>query len=160
MIERLPRKVMVDTGVFIRWLGNQQDHKALACSELVETLLAADSRIYLAAPALAEVLRWGSRSPIPRRRELIIAAFDELAARILGEHFPLSELEAAKADSASASLRTLKFDSMIVACAIRHKVDVQYRWMPTTIASAAQPAYGASIQTPCWRRRLLLLDLD
>lgn len=123
MTDPLPRKVMVDTGVFVRGLGQRLDEKAATCRELVGQLFSRDCRIYLAAPALAEMLRWGSASAIPRRRELVIAAFDERAARVLGETFPLAALEAQKASEGS-SLTHLKYDSMIVACAIRYGVDV------------------------------------
>jgi hypothetical protein len=85
-------------------------------------LLQRDARILLPAPALAEVLRYGGAAP-PRRRELVIGAFDERSAQVLGEKFPLAELEAVKVQQGS-SITHLKYDSMIVACAIRYQVDV------------------------------------
>lgn len=80
---QVPRRVMIDTGVFLRWLDKAKDGESPACFEVVEHVLNNGGNVLFAAPSVAEVLRWGHASTIPRRRGFTVVAFDELAAREL-----------------------------------------------------------------------------
>ena len=60
--------------------------------------------------------------PPPRVRNVLVIDFDMQAALLLAQKFPMHELERIKkTEGLSASLTHLKFDVMIVACALRHK---------------------------------------
>lgn len=118
---RTPRRVMIDTGVFLRWIGDQQDADSLACFQVVEHVLSqSGGTVLFSAVSVAEVLRYGLASDIPRKVGFHVVAFDELAARQLAQRLPLSAQKAVAATSPN-SLTHIKYDAMIVACAIRHK---------------------------------------
>lgn len=117
---RTPRRVMIDTGVFLRWVGDQQDADTDACYLVVEHVLSSGGTVLFAAPCVAEVLRYGLASSVPRKARFEVVGFDELAARKLAEKLPLSA-QRAVAVSSPNSLTHIKYDAMIVACAIRHK---------------------------------------
>ena len=119
---QLPGRVLIDTGVLIRWLDPAKDSKAPPCLQLVDALLQHRSEVLIAAPSLAEVLRAGGSAP-PRRRGITVVPFDDAAATALGKKLPLSKWEAIKVLSGTSNTR-LKYDTMIVACAIRHNADV------------------------------------
>jgi predicted nucleic acid-binding protein len=123
MNPELPKRVLVDTGVLLRWLKPKFDSKASACAELVDALLHANRDVLIAAPTIAEILRFGGGSDVPHRRGLIVVPFDDVAARVLGRSVPIDVLDQLKA-STGVSKTMLKYDAMIVACAVRHRAEV------------------------------------
>jgi len=119
----LPARVLVDTGVILRWLDPAKDDRAPACAELVDTLLHERREVLVAAPSVAEVLRFGPGTAVPHRRGLTVVSFDDEAARVVGSKLPFSALEVMNVETGVSKSR-LKFDALIVACAIRHKASV------------------------------------
>lgn len=83
-------------------------------------MVSAGREILIAAPSLAEIIRGGSGRAVPHVRGVEVVAFDDTAARLLGTAFPATVLKN-HPDRATAGLGVLKYDSMIVACAARHK---------------------------------------
>lgn len=118
----LPSRVMLDAGVLMRAIGQQsQDPRSEHCRRLYDALVGARRKILIAAPALAEVLRGQDTSPIFDPLVQVVP-FDGLAARILAKNMPhvlFSTLQEPRPPKVY-----LKFDSLIVACALRGKADV------------------------------------
>jgi predicted nucleic acid-binding protein len=114
---------MFDTGVLIRALNGQPDHpESPACRGLFEAMGAAGREVLIAAPTLAEYLRFGAPGAVPAVRGVSVAAFDDRAARFLGEHFPEGALhDLAKEHGLPKAY--FKYDALIVACAKAHKAD-------------------------------------
>lgn len=111
--KKIPAKVALDTTVVLRALGFAADPTGL-CEELLRELIACRVEIQLPAPVLAEILRGDIRRMPQVRSGFTVAAFDELAAIRCAELFPKEMLSAGDKDGAA-----LKYDAMIVACAVR-----------------------------------------
>ena len=118
---QLPWRVSVDTGVFLRWLDKAKDADAPVCYAVLQAVVDKGGQIVLPAPAMAEILRNGHVAAIPHLSGLEVVAFDELAARTLASKLPLSALQQLKIQGSPKSLSFLKYDAMIVACAVRHR---------------------------------------
>ena len=119
----LPNSAMIDTGILIRALGGQPDHPASqACREFFEAMILGNHDILIAAPTLAEYLRFGKAESPPLHPHVIVAAFDERAVTFLGKHFPEATLHD-WAKETEGPKPYFKYDAMIVACAKVYKVD-------------------------------------
>jgi len=79
-------------------------------------------KLWVAAPTVAEVIRHKG-SATPRVRGIAVVAFDDRAAELLGARMPMAKMHEAKTLT-GLSLSYLKYDAMIVACAIRIGVPV------------------------------------
>jgi predicted nucleic acid-binding protein len=78
-------------------------------------------QILIAAPSLAEMIRHeGKDYSIPRRRGVEVVAFDDRAAIELGRRFPERVLLMER-ERSQLPKHYIKYDAMIVACAIRHR---------------------------------------
>src|SRR5690242_16401802 len=108
--EKLPKTAMVDTGVFLRFLGARPDDPdAPICRAFCEAMLERGNVLYVAAPTLAEIIRKnGERAP--RIKGVVVVPFDDRAAEILGAKMPMPALRDAR-----------KVDAMIMACAARSR---------------------------------------
>ena|GEM_PF-1680228 len=119
---RLPAQVLLDTGVLIRALGQRtQEPKALACIELWDALIAKSRDIYIAAPSIAEMLRFGLPLNVPLVRQVRVVAFDRVAAEECAKYFKYSDFQNASANS-GLPVTYYKYDALISACALRAKV--------------------------------------
>lgn len=118
----LPQRALFDTGVVIRGLGERPgDDRSLTCEALWNAMLENGRQILIAAPSLAEMIRQeGKGYSIPRRRGVEVVAFDDRAAIELGRRFPERVLLLEHQRSALPK-NYIKYDAMIVACAIRHR---------------------------------------
>lgn len=117
----LPDTALVDTQVLILALGDRpKDPRSLICKAFLRAMQDNGKQILIAAPTLAEVLRGGSpKKSVPKAKGICVVPFDERAAEILGTKFPKETFRQEKADT-GLSLNFIKYDALIVACAIRH----------------------------------------
>lgn len=79
-------------------------------------------RILIAAPTIAEYLRDGTRKSLPRIRGIETVPFDEVAADLLARQLPAAVIKQVHQESGLA-YDYIKYDAMIVACALRHRAD-------------------------------------
>ena len=122
-LARLPRRALLETGVLIRGLGDRKrDQHAVACRLFFDAMLNERREILVAAPSVAEMLRGKTKTPIPRVAGLTVVGFDRRAAHLLAEQLPEHVLVKQRSDTGSP-LQYLKYDALIVACALRHAAD-------------------------------------
>ena len=124
---KLPQSALIDTGVFLRFLGERPDDpKAPICKALCKTMLAQGKELYIAAPTITETTRHkGAR--VPRVSGITVIAFDHLAAERLGLDGPES-LITELAQATGTAKHYIKYDYMIAACAARAKASALIAW--------------------------------
>jgi predicted nucleic acid-binding protein len=111
-----PRSALLDTGVFMRAIGERVDARSALCADLLRRLIERKVRVLVAAPTIAEIIR-GNASALPHTTAGIeVVDFDGKAAVLCGELYPAADV----AGTADETATKLKFDAMIVACAKRH----------------------------------------
>jgi len=119
----LPRTALVDTGVFLRFLGDRpEEPKTIACRAFCKAMLDNHRELFIAAPTITEITRWKG-SKLPRARGITVVAFDERAAELLGIKGPentITELMKETGDTRNC----IRYDFMIAACAARAHADV------------------------------------
>lgn len=118
---------MLDTTVLIAASGGRvRSDQAGACRPLFEALIQSGKPILVATPSFAEFLRSGLQRDPPRLAGFEVVPFDRRAARALAEKFPKEALTRYRdeSDKGQPPLQYIKYDAMIVACALRHKADV------------------------------------
>lgn len=121
-LEALPISAMFDSTVLIPALGKKKrSTDDAACGPLFEAMIRAKRSVLIAAPTAAEFWRREPKHAMPRTQFVKIVAFDQLAAYILGTRFPPSVLVEQR-DQQNRPLSYIKYDAMIVACAVRHRV--------------------------------------
>lgn len=110
--------------------------------ELWEALVNHKRDILIAAPTLGECLRGGHKVPLVHGVEVI--SFDRPAAVLLGTGLPMSVLRKVKNDG-GPPLSHLKFDALIIACALRGQADILVSYdpdMPKLKADADAAIFG------------------
>jgi predicted nucleic acid-binding protein len=112
---------MLDSSVLVPALRRGKGDET--CAELFDALVDARRNVLIAAPSWAELLRRSPAMPTPRTRYVRVVAFDLLAAEALAKHFTPTVVKSARASGARGALGYYKYDVMIIACGIRHKVD-------------------------------------
>lgn len=100
--------------------GRSREHIDATCLLLWRALLENRKTILLGAPVIAELHRRGDGPPGYVDR-IEPGALDAVAAKMLGTAFPASVLKEWRDKSGGAPLAYIKFDAMVVACAVRHK---------------------------------------
>lgn len=121
---KLLKRVLIDTGILIRALGDRpQDPEAKACRDFWDAMLQHGRTILIAAPSIAEVVRFGvgaaADNPVPNVPGVEVVAFDQSAAMRLGHDFPINVIKKSSSET-GRSLTHLKYDALIAACALRH----------------------------------------
>lgn len=116
----LPANALIDTGVFMRFLGDrpgEQDSKSSVafCNAMVDS----GRTLYIGAPTIAEVTRYQGKR-IPRQKGIVVVPFDDRAAELLGLNMPMAKIHQT-AQVSGQSKTYLKYDSLIAACALRVK---------------------------------------
>lgn len=120
---RLPRTCFIDTTVILGWLGQKTlEKKAASCRRFVESMIEERRKVYVAAPSWAEVLRGAPDTPL-LSPHVEVRPFDRRAAELLGREIPFT-VQRATAKEHAVSLKYIKYDAMIVACAKRWDADV------------------------------------
>lgn len=122
---RLPGRALVDTGLVIRALGDlAHDAATPVCKEFYGAMLDGGNEMLIAAPTIAEIMRKDGKRSVPRVRGIEVVAFDDVAARILGGSFPADVLKQLAVTIGGTTTQTyLKYDALIVACAVRHNAE-------------------------------------
>jgi hypothetical protein len=83
-------------------------------------VLATGRTILVATPSYAEFMRFNPTTSPPKHKSVNIVSFDEAAARLLAQSWPSTAIHSAS-ESEGTPKSILKYDLMILACAIRHK---------------------------------------
>jgi hypothetical protein len=114
---------MFDTTALIPALGARmrcaEDH---ASRELYQAMLAEHGcTVYISAPSIAELRRRGPLRIIPKTERVVVVPLDQKAAGLLGSKFPPHVLT--EFTVAGSRKHYIKYDAMIVACAVRWKVE-------------------------------------
>jgi predicted nucleic acid-binding protein len=118
----LPSGSLIDTGVFIRAFGQRvKDPHAAHCVEFVEAMRSLERDVFIAAPTLSEVLRFGSGTQTPMIEGFVTLTFDRQAALLLGGEYPEDTLIKFR-EQHGGTLHYFKYDAMILACAERWKI--------------------------------------
>jgi predicted nucleic acid-binding protein len=118
---KLPKRALIDTGVAFRAFGGfPKEAKSAACVEFLDAMVKQGHEILIAAPTITEIIR-GAGKPIPRILGIEVVAFDDLAAVVIGSRLPQGDL--AQLSEPNISLTHLKYDALILGCAVRHKGD-------------------------------------
>lgn len=126
--DKLPRRLLFDTGVLLRALRHKPgDPRSPLCQALLDAVLKArTTKLLIAAPSITEITR-GTSDPgaepreVPRERHVVVVPFDQTAAVLLGHELPYHMLQTLNVEGYSASF--LKYDALIVGCALRWKAD-------------------------------------
>lgn len=122
-ISQLPKNALIDTGVFLRFLGDRPDEpKSMACKAFCKAMLDNDCELFIAAPSIAEITRWRG-GKLPRAKGITVVAFDERAAELLGIRGPVNTITEIMKETGETR-NCVKYDFLIAACAIRAHADV------------------------------------
>jgi predicted nucleic acid-binding protein len=122
-VSLLPKTALVDTGVFLRFLGERSDEpKSIACNAFCKAMLDNHREIFVAAPTIAEITRWKG-TKLPRARGITVVAFDERAAELLGIKGPVNTITEMMKETGE-SRNCIRYDFLIAACAVRAHADV------------------------------------
>ncbi len=136
---KLPPSAMLDSSVLIPALGSKTRRTDdPLCRPLFEAMVTARRPVLIAAPSAAEFFRRSPTTAIPRTATVRVVPFDLQAAEILGTKFPPDVLKT-WADATKRPLHYVKYDALIVACAVRHRAAV----LVTT--DGAQKTLAASV---------------
>lgn len=108
-----PERALLDTGIWLRVFHWEQDADSQLCIDLVTALSFTNCRMLMSAPTLAELLRADDGRKVPRTRSIVPVPFDTKAAE------ELQLLVAPWKNTTPGEGVRLKFDQMIVACAVR-----------------------------------------
>lgn len=119
----LPKRALLDTMVLSRVLGNEAEEDAGASRAFFDAMLASGKTILVATPSLAEHLRRPGAPDVPHVRGIEVVAFDRAAVKVVAEKLPIDAVKAL-ATAGTGERLCLKVDSMVVACAVRHRADV------------------------------------
>lgn len=137
---RLPGRVMLDTNVLGFIFGPATGRvEEVPSRELWDALVVHKRDILIAAPTLGECLRGGHKVPLVRGVEVI--AFDRQAAEHLGSGLPMSVLKQIK-NAGGVTLTHLKFDALIMACAVRGRADCLVTYDPDMEKLQAEATAG------------------
>ncbi len=118
---KLPASMLLDTTVALRGFGAYgDDPRGSVCVALVDACLRQGTSLLIAAPTLAEILRGGATRAVPRVAGVEVVAFDDVAAELLGRVLPQASLQEF-ATAEGLKLTYLKYDALIVACALRYR---------------------------------------
>jgi hypothetical protein len=123
----LPQSALLDSSVLVPALGGKvRPTDDAASGPLFNAMVQARRSVLIAAPSVAEILRKSPPSAIPRTKGVIVVPFDRPAAELLGTKFPIDILKRVRDEFTSSRAKPgpwldyIKFDSMIVSCAVRH----------------------------------------
>jgi predicted nucleic acid-binding protein len=121
----LPKRALVDSSVLVLGLGpaSVADPRAPACRAFFDAMEKNGRTLLIAAPSLTEYLKGQGRRDLPRRVGIVTVGFDDRAAVLLATMFPAKVLNDRKAAAGGLSGGYIKYDAMIVACAVRHRAD-------------------------------------
>ena len=120
-VASLPRRAAIDTSVLIAAApmpGKPADPVSRA---LLAALLSNRCTLLIPAPAAAEFYRKNSPTSL-HVLGIEVVPFDDETARKVGESFPPNVIKQESVASGHP-ISFMKYDAMIVACAVRHRAD-------------------------------------
>ena len=120
--EKLPPRALIDTGVLIRALGQKAtDPRSKVCKDFWDAMLVAKRQILIAAPTITETTRSTDfpALPPPSVPNVLVVAFDLQAALICAQKFPEQVVKNEQKET-GLFLSYLRYDALILACAIRY----------------------------------------
>lgn len=119
----LPRRVLIDSSVLIPALDLKLvEVAAQDCRDFWSAMLSTGKHIVIASPTIAEFVTKRDFGKVPRAKGVTVVGFDLECARFFGEKFSPDVLRKER-DNTGVSKQSIKFDAMIIACALRHRVD-------------------------------------
>ena len=119
----LPRVALIETGVVIRFLGDQPDDpRSPGCIGFCNRMIEGKRQLLIAAPSAAEIMRKRSQA-IPLARGVQVVPFDMRAAKVFADKLTMDKIRQSQ-DATGCSLTYLKYDAMIAACALRWEAEV------------------------------------
>jgi predicted nucleic acid-binding protein len=120
--DKLPARALIDTGVLIRALGQKSDDpRAKVCVAFWDEMIATKRQILIPAPTITEATR-NTAYPalaVPSVANVIVVAFDHRAAVICADKFP-EQVIRNEHKASGLFLEYLRYDALILACAIRY----------------------------------------
>lgn len=120
--EKLPRRALLDTSACIyTFRGRRKDPRTRDHKDFFDAMLESGRDLLIAAPSIAEFQR-KYETPIPRALGVEVVAFDHEAANTLARDFPPFVFQEVQRETA-APATCVKYDALIVACAVRHNAD-------------------------------------
>ena len=121
----IPERVMLDSSVLTRTRGDATGEHADLCRELWYELIKQQHRILIPAIALAEYMEKPPHDRPKRHRNVEVVHFDDEAAAIIATRFPPSVFLRQNAVP-GATKAIIKFDTMILASAVRHRAELLF----------------------------------
>jgi predicted nucleic acid-binding protein len=113
-------RILLDSSVLIPALGDRPgDPWTPDCIECLRLLVNNRCTVLIAAPTLAEVLRFGKGKSVPRVDGVEVVSFDAQAARILANDLDIDAIRSIRTEM-EGPMDYYKYDALIVACAKRH----------------------------------------
>jgi predicted nucleic acid-binding protein len=116
----LPGRALLDSSVAIPALRRESGDEI--CADFLDAMVDSRREVLIAAPTLAEILRGDPDAELPRTRYVRVVSFDQVAAHALGVRFPPATLKEWR-DAEGAPLDYYKYDALIIATAVRYRVD-------------------------------------
>jgi predicted nucleic acid-binding protein len=123
----LPFRALIDTGVALRAFFSEEpdfaaDPRTPSCVAFVRAMSTSGRTCVMATITMAEALRYDGERQFPRYRGFEIGAFDDVAARAFGEKLSDAGLKQVQAET-GGKRRTVSIDALIVATAVRYRVE-------------------------------------
>ena len=150
----IPTRVMLDSSVLTRTREDSTEPHSELCRELWRALIKEHHQILIPAVALAEYMHHPPHQQPKRHRSVEIVTFDERTAEVLAG-FPAHVF--VKNTSNGETKALVKFDSMILASAVRHKAEMLF-CMDTRLANLAISMNMPVMNPLSLPRQLTLLD--
>lgn len=120
----LPDRALLDTMVVSYALGDKPHRReAPVCKALWSEMLKCNKTILIAAPTVAELMRADRPTRVPNHRLVEVVDFDRRSAEVLGQRLPHRIIDPI-AKRLNAPRDYIKYDTMIVACAVAHLAEM------------------------------------
>lgn len=124
--DTLPQRALIDTGVVLRGFWPEQfkgDADTELCRDLVVKMQRSGRRMLIAAPSLAECLRFDPARKLPRHASVEVVAFDQQSAHVHAERLGEADLKPLSEEAAPGVRNSIKVDALIVCAGIRHRAE-------------------------------------
>lgn len=159
-VAKLQDKALVDSNIWLSAIKDANPKKLAESGAFLKGMQANKKIMYLAAPALAE-LNIGASPGVPAFSSVVVVDFDLMAANLFGKLIPSHAV--LKKGPLPFNRHFIKYDSMILACAIRHKASClvtydenlqklagicAFPWFEPSAFMEAQQSLGLQVAAP------------
>ncbi|MBL8956232.1 MAG: type II toxin-antitoxin system VapC family toxin [Myxococcaceae bacterium] len=117
---RLPKRAAIDSTILTRTRDDATGPDAALCREFVESMITSGKVVIAPAVCVMEFMRKAPHEPPPRVEGFEVAAFDDQAAYEVAGRFPP---EVFKERPGTGAQNWLKFDTLVIATAVRHRAE-------------------------------------